>query len=76
MIIFPNPSEGTFKIKAEELNQKLDIQIMDVSGKMVKSFLAYPNYDYYLEMLNKGYYIIKVKSNNKVLGSYNWIKSK
>ena len=76
LIISPNPSEGKFKINADELSQKLDIQIMDVSGKTVKSFSAYPNIDYALETLNKGYYIIKVKSNNHVLGSYNWIKSK
>ena len=72
----PNPSEGKFKINADELSQKLDIHIMDVSGKTVKSFSAYANIDYDLETLNKGYYIIKVKSNNHVLGSYNWIKSK
>ena len=76
LIILPNPSEGKFKINADELSQKLDIYIMDVSGKIVKSFSAYPNIDYALETLNKGYYIIKVKSNNHVLGSYNWIKSK
>ena len=76
LIIFPNPSDGEFRIKADESYQKLDIQIMDVSGKMVKSFSANVNSNFSLEMLNKGYYIVKVKSNNNVLGSYNWIKSK
>ena len=76
LIIFPNPSEGTFRIKTEGLNQKLGIQILDVSGKIIKSFSAIPNGDYSLDVLNKGFYIIKVKSNNNVLGSYNWIKSK
>ena len=75
LIIFPNPSEGKFRVKADESNQILDIQIMDVSGKIVKSFTAYPNSDYFFDRLNKGYYVIKVKSNNNILGSYNWIKS-
>ncbi len=74
--IFPNPSNGKFQIEMDEQHELLDVQILDITGKSVKSFLVPTNTEYDLITLNKGYYIIKVKSNHKLLGSYNWIKSK
>ena len=65
-IIFPNPSHGTAKITINDLSEPTEIQLLDVSGRLVKSVTL--NYAGTTELnnLQKGTYF--VHTTGKVTG--------
>lgn len=65
VILYPNPVSQSFAIKGIE--NPLQISILDVSGKLVKTFVTQSQYD--VSSLPKGHYnvVIKGKKGSKTL---------
>ncbi|MCJ7934930.1 MAG: M12 family metallo-peptidase [Chryseobacterium sp.] len=76
--VYPNPSKGLLTIKFTSQNDRYDIMVYDVSGKLVFSKLNNQlNHDksgtFNLTHLVKGNYLIKVKTKN-MDKTIKWIK--
>lgn len=64
--IYPNPAQNTIRISTSSRaqNQKLEVQILDVNGRMVASHKVAPEEDINLDRLAKGVYVMKVNSQS------------
>ena len=68
--IYPNPSEGSFKIELFDLagNQEINLDIYSIDGKLVYSNI-YKNTNTiaFTNLLNSGIYQVKITIGNKVI---------
>jgi arabinan endo-1,5-alpha-L-arabinosidase len=68
--IYPNPSEGSFKIELFDLagNQKINLDIYSIDGKLVYSNI-YKNRSNieFTNLLNRGIYQVKITTGYKVI---------
>ena len=61
--IYPNPVANTFQINSQEkINH---VSIYDVQGKLIKHFNRHNASVYNIEALQKGLYLIKIKTENR-----------
>lgn len=65
--VFPNPSSGEFKIKFDKHQQSVDIEIIDVAGKIVISNSYFDTQEIIMsaKALKQGLYFIKIKIDEK-----------
>ena len=69
-LIYPNPSKDVFNIKrASTIGESMDVEVYDVTGKLVRSKSNIIDGDYELDMSNisKGLYFLQVSIGNKRL---------
>ncbi|MEQ8360467.1 MAG: T9SS type A sorting domain-containing protein [Cytophagales bacterium] len=69
--VFPNPSDGSFRISAENISGEVNIEILSITGTVVYSEKAQAmgeelNHDIRLNELAQGTYILKIR-NDKTL---------
>ncbi|MEQ8360468.1 MAG: T9SS type A sorting domain-containing protein [Cytophagales bacterium] len=69
--VFPNPSDGSFRISAENISGEVNIEILSMTGTVVYSEKAQAmgeelNHDIRLNQLAQGTYILKIR-NDKTL---------
>lgn len=66
--IYPNPSNGLFKIKAEGQFEKMTIKVRDLSGKLVYSEESINNKEFNIDLSEqaKGLYFLELRYNDKV----------
>ena len=67
MIIYPNPSEGTFYIRVDSDIKTYDIQVISITGKVLysKSYENNKTQTLKLNKLSSGIYFIKLTAQNK-----------
>jgi Secretion system C-terminal sorting domain/Beta-propeller repeat len=65
--IYPNPTSDYFTISGNEAFEKL--QIVDMSGRIVKEFLPQSDNKYSLNSLNTGVYLLKFVGGNRLINS-------
>ncbi|CAN5128146.1 hypothetical protein BH20BAC1_BH20BAC1_00820 [soil metagenome] len=58
--VYPNPSHGSAKISVSNSNEGADIQVLDMSGRMINKFEISNSSSASLSNLNKGTYIIRI----------------
>jgi hypothetical protein len=65
--IYPNPTNEFLQIDFQHLTGLKQIEIFDLQGKLIKQFETYEN-NYYLntEILNRGAYVFRCKSNLRI----------
>ncbi|TLG99043.1 T9SS type A sorting domain-containing protein [Bizionia argentinensis JUB59] len=61
--IYPNPASDFFNIKS--LNQVVDLEIYDITGKLVKQLNNTSEKQINISNLKQGVYIVKISSQNK-----------
>lgn len=66
-VVFPNPCRGTAKITVMELKEPVEIQVLDVSGRLVQSVVLTNSSSAELSNLQKGTYF--VRSAGKLSGA-------
>lgn len=66
--LYPNPSYGRVEVNLNQsLSRDLDIEIFDLNGRVLKTFkIKNPSskFDFYLEDLSSGIYLVKLTSQN------------
>ncbi len=68
-VVFPNPCHGNAKITITELNEPTEIQLMDVSGRLVKSVTLINTNSTEINNLQKGSYFVRI--SGKISGETN-----
>jgi len=65
--IYPNPSDGTFRIEIENKEKTVDVSISDMTGKLVYSnkLNTFENHIIKLHDVSKGIYFIKINLGDK-----------
>jgi hypothetical protein len=66
-IIFPNPCHGTAKITLSDLSEPTEVQLLDVSGRLVKSVTVNGTKTTEINNLQKGTYFVRI--TGKVTGA-------
>ncbi|WBV61024.1 T9SS type A sorting domain-containing protein [Chryseobacterium camelliae] len=61
MQVYPNPIKDIFKINNPEKIKIMEVEVMDMSGKIVKTLKGSEEYN--VSDLPKGNYVLKIKSN-------------
>lgn len=76
-VLYPNPNSGSFKLDFNYSEEKsLSFRVLDLSGKIVleenaKTYASgFNSKSFELSQYNKGYYILQVVENNKVLENH------
>ncbi|MBP6430779.1 MAG: T9SS type A sorting domain-containing protein [Ferruginibacter sp.] len=64
--VFPNPSSGSTKISISDLSEPTDVQLIDNSGKIIKTLVMTTTNSIELTNLQKGLYLIRLR--NRVTG--------
>ena len=69
MVVYPNPSTGLFNLKVPASTKNYTVEVMDLTGKVVKQQVVKNNSG--AEQLNlnnaaKGIYILKIASEGNV----------
>jgi len=59
--VFPNPSSGLFQLTTE-INSKVNYDVFDITGKLLKSGYFNKNYNLDLSSYSKGVYFLKLNS--------------
>lgn len=72
--LFPNPAQNSISILGEQ-NEKLDFQILDLSGKIVKKGIIATYQKLDIHNLEKGNYIIKLQNKIGAINSVKLIKN-
>jgi hypothetical protein len=65
MSIYPNPTDGTCYVNLGQINN-VEIQVLDVTGKILQKHLVNGTDTYRLTFKNKGVYLIRVIGSEKV----------
>lgn len=67
--VFPNPSNGNFTIKANDVVKHVNITVMNVLGERIKSIdlVGFTTTDLNLNEYNNGVYFVKITSGNKTI---------
>jgi len=68
-IIFPNPSYGNAKITISDLSEPTEVQLLDVTGRLVKSVILYNTSTTEINNLKAGSYFVRI--TGKVTGETN-----
>jgi hypothetical protein len=58
LIIFPNPSHGNAKITISDLNEPTEVQLLDVTGRLVRSVILTNTNTAEINNLQKGTYFV------------------
>ena len=69
---YPNPSKGTFNIQFKEVVSDFNVEIFDVTGKVVYINAFYQNSDLVKEIkiqdeISKGIYFMNIKTNEGLI---------
>jgi len=72
--LVPNPAQNYISIVGKE-NEKLDYQILDLTGKIVKSGIIFTAQKLNIQNLEKGNYVITFQNKNGVINSVKLIKN-
>jgi hypothetical protein len=64
--VYPNPARTYLNIEMEENFLNLNAYIIDNTGKIVDSFVLYSHQKQYPIKLNKGYYSLKIITNQGI----------
>jgi hypothetical protein len=59
-IIFPNPAHGNVKITISDINEPAEIQLLDVTGRLVKSVILKNANTTEINNLQKGIYFVRI----------------
>lgn len=59
-MIFPNPSNGVVNISRSATSKKMNLQVFDLSGKVVQQFSAISDANFTLHLSKSGTYTIKM----------------
>ena len=73
--IHPNPSSGHLVLKLPSQQKLYNIELFDLAGKIHGSYNTIGDGEFDLSELHGGYYILNIKSNNKIVKSLYWIKN-
>ena len=68
VVLYPNPTTGTFHIKTPDNSQISQVKIYDLLGKEM-SFSTQNNSELDLSSLNDGIYLVKVYTDNSIYTS-------
>ncbi|MEO6221387.1 MAG: T9SS type A sorting domain-containing protein [Ginsengibacter sp.] len=60
LVVFPNPCHGTAKITITELTEPTEVQLVDVSGRLVKSITLTNTNSTEINNLQKGSYFVRI----------------
>lgn len=68
VLVSPNPSEGIFNLQWKPTDSNMNITVFDITGKTVLSRINIKesNYKIDLSKLNKGIYLLNLKTKNKI----------
>ena len=62
--IYPNPNNGSFEIKMSNISDKVEIEILDINGKIIyKNTSSNKNQTINIENISSGVYILKANQN-------------
>lgn len=64
--VYPNPSSGDFTIKMNTVSN-VDIQIVDVAGRVIMEFKEYAKSELKVNDLNEGLYFVKISNQENQL---------
>jgi len=59
-MVFPNPSRGPVNISRTANGKKMDIQVIDMAGRMVQQFTNIADSNFKLNISKSGVYNIKI----------------
>lgn len=59
-MVYPNPSNGAVNISRNADGRKMNIQVMDISGRMIQQFSNITDANYKLNIVKSGMYNIKI----------------
>jgi hypothetical protein len=60
IVVFPNPCRGNARITITELSEPMEVQLMDVSGRLVKSVTLTNSNTAEIYNLQKGSYFVRI----------------
>lgn len=70
--VYPNPTEGSFTVRLKDMDGRVDIQILDISGQLLytdkincSEYVTSKQYSF--DKLNKGVYLIQAINKSEVL---------
>ena len=58
--VFPNPSNGSAKITISDISEPTDVQLLDISGRIIKNISVNSSNTVELNNLQKGMYMIRI----------------
>lgn len=64
--IFPNPSSGNAKITISDISESTDVQLVDISGRVIKNISMTNSNTVEFNSLQKGIYMVRI--SNKISG--------
>ncbi|RLD65313.1 MAG: hypothetical protein DRI95_09025 [Bacteroidetes bacterium] len=69
LIVYPNPSNGLFQIKAKHRSEKVSIKVRDLNGKLVYSEQLNNKNIYTIDLSNqaKGVYLLEINVGEKMI---------
>lgn len=76
IILYPNPSDGSFSLSISELIPNATIEIYSILGKKLYERKITANNQYFDIKLNSGVYIYTIKSNDRIIKNDRIIISK
>ena len=62
--VFPNPSSGNAKVTISDISESTDVQLVDMSGRIIKNIPMNNRNTIELNSLQKGMYMIRIVNNN------------
>ena len=62
--VFPNPSNGNAKITISDISEPTDVQLVDLSGRVLKNISMNNSNSVELNSLQKGMYMIRIVNKN------------
>jgi Secretion system C-terminal sorting domain len=60
--VFPNPSNGKVNVNIEKIHSNIEIEVIDNSGRVIKTIQLLDNNTLDLTSLNEGFYSLKFKT--------------
>ena len=62
--MFPNPSNGNAKVTISDISESTEIQLVDLSGRVLKNVIISNSNTVELNSLKKGMYMIRIVNKN------------
>ncbi len=73
--IYPNPASDYCIVEIDNINtQPTDLLLMDMYGRIIEQHNVQNQTSLNLSHLPKGFYLITLKNNNKIIGTHKLIK--
>ena len=67
LIMYPNPSDGTFKIEIDNFNGEVDLRVFDLRGRQMRELrVSQEQSDFDISGLADGVYVVELSSGSKV----------